>query len=190
MASASATTIPKQAAVRPASVKQRLLRSIAARSGEVVLRRDVARFGSPAQVSRALNQLVSEGKLVKIGLGVYAKAAPGPISGIPMARQPLGALAAETFDRLGISWQLGAAQRRYNERLTTQVPWRTTFDTGKRRISRRLQIGKRVVEYENDLTRPAWRRRGSRSARPGGIRAGIAAATAWDPGHNATQPAR
>ncbi len=134
-------------------MRQRLLRSIAARPGEVVLRRDLARFGSQAQVSRALKQLVAEGKLVKIGTGVYAKAAPGPISGIPMVRQPLGALAAETFDRLGIPWQLGAAQRRYNERVTTQVPWRTTFDTGKRRISRRLQIGKQVVEYENDLTR-------------------------------------
>jgi len=71
----------------------------------------------------------------------------------------LGALAAETFDRLGIPWQLGAAQRRYNAGVTTQVPWRTTFDTGRRRISRRLQIGKRVVEYENDLTRTAERRR-------------------------------
>jgi hypothetical protein len=151
-------TTPKQPAARPASVKQRLQRSIAARSGEVVLRRDLARFGSPAQLSRALNQLVAEGKLVRIGLGVYAKAAPGPISGIPMARQPLGALAVETFDRLGIPWRLGAAQRRYNERLTTQVPWRTTFDTGKRRISRRLQIGKQVVTYENDLTSPVWRR--------------------------------
>jgi hypothetical protein len=83
-----------------------------------------------------------------------------------MVRQPLGALAAETFDRLGIPWQLGAAQRRYNERLTTQVPWRTTFDTGKRRISRRLQIGKQVVNYENDLTRPVWRRRRSAAPRP------------------------
>jgi hypothetical protein len=155
-----ATLSTKQSSLRSLSVKERLQRSIAARSGEVVLRRDLVNFGSPAQVSRALKQLV------KIGTGVYAKAAPGPISGIPMARQPLGALAAETFDRLGIPWQLGAAQRRYNERLTTQVPWRTTFDTGKRRISRRLQIGKRVVEYENDLTRPAWRRRRSRSTRP------------------------
>ena len=141
-------------------------RSIAARNGEVVLRRDLARFGSSAQISRALGQLVSEGKLVRIGTGVYAKAAPGPISGIPMARQPLAALAAETFERLGIAWQLGAAQRRYNSGVTTQVPWRTTFDTGKRRISRRFQIGKRVVEYENDLTGPSWRRRRSRPARP------------------------
>ena len=131
MAATLATAGTKRAEVRSASVKERIQRSIAARRGEVVLRRDLVRFGSAAQ---------------------------GPISGIPMARQPLGALAAETFDRLGIPWRLGAAQRRYNERLTTQVPWRTTFDTGRRRISRRLQIGKQVVNYENDLTRPAWRR--------------------------------
>jgi hypothetical protein len=153
-------TLPrKQAAPRSTSVKQRLQRSIAARSGEVVLRRELAGFGSAAQVSRALKQLVAEGRLVRIGAGVYAKAKPGPLSGLPMARQPLGALAAETFDRLGIPWQLGAAQRRYNAGVTTQVPWRTTFDTGRRRISRRLQIGKRVVEYENDLNRAAERRR-------------------------------
>ena len=156
MADPSATPIAK-----PPSVKQRLLRSIAARRGEVVLRRDLVRFGSQAQISRALKQLADEGKLVRIGSGVYAKAAPGPLSGLPIARQPLGALAAETFDRLGIAWQQGAAQRRYNSGVTTQVPWRTTFDTGQRRISRRLRIGKRVVEYENDLTRPAWHRRRS-----------------------------
>ena len=166
MATPLATLSTKQASVRSLSVKERLQRSIAARSGEVVLRRDLVNFCSPAQVSRALKQLVAEGKLVRIGTGVYAKAAPGQISGIPMVSQPLGALAAETFDRLGIPWQLGAAQRRYNERLTTQVPWRTTFDTGKRRISRRLQIGKQVVNYENDLTRPAWRRRRSAAPRP------------------------
>ena len=147
------------------SVKQRLWRSITARSGEVVLRRDLARFGSQAQISRVLKQLMNEGKLVRIGSGVYAKAAPGPLSGLPMARQSLEVLATETFDRLGIAWQQGAAPRRYNSGATTQVPWRTTFNTGTRRISRRLQIGKRVVEYENDLTPPAWRRCRSRSAR-------------------------
>lgn len=159
MATVPATITPKQSAARAGRVKQRLQRSISARNGEVVLRRDVARFGSPAQVSRALKQLVAEGKLVRIGTGVYAKAKPGARSGMPMARQPLEALAAETFDRLGIPWQLGAAQRRYNSGVTTQVPWRTTFNTGRRRISRRLQIGKRVVDYENDLTRGAGRHR-------------------------------
>lgn len=158
MEGALATPPRKQAAPRSTSVKQRLQRSIAARSGEVVLRRELTGFGSAAQLSRALKQLVAEGRLVRIGAGVYAKAKPGPLSGLPMARQPLGALAAETFDRLGIPWQLGAAQRRYNAGVTTQVPWRTTFDTGRRRISRRLQIGKRVVTYENDLNRSRLRR--------------------------------
>ena len=127
MATSLATAGIKRAEVRSTCVKERIQRSIAARRGEVVLRRDLER----------------------IGTGVYAKAAPGPLSGIPMARQPLGALAAETFDRL-----------------TTQVPWRTTFDTGRRRISRRRQIGKQVVNDENDLTRPAWRGRRNQPRSP------------------------
>lgn len=79
-------------------MKQRLQRSVAARRGEVVPRRDLTRIGSSLQVSRALNQLVAQRKLVRVDSGVYAKAASGPISGHPMERQPLGALAADTLD--------------------------------------------------------------------------------------------
>lgn len=130
-------------------MRARLRRSIAARQGEVVLRRDVRGLGSASQVSRGLRQLVEDGKLVRIGMGVYAKATPSRLSGQPAPRQTLEVLAAETFDRLGIAWQQGKAQRLYNAGLTTQVPWRTTFDTSPRRIRRRLQVGKGVVEYEN-----------------------------------------
>ncbi|MXW41373.1 MAG: S-adenosylhomocysteine hydrolase [Synechococcus sp. SB0668_bin_15] len=131
------------------TMRARLRRSIAARQGEVVLRRDVRGLGSASQVSRGLRQLVEDGKLVRIGMGVYAKATPSRLSGQPAPRQTLEVLAAETFDRLGIAWQQGKAQRLYNAGLTTQVPWRTTFDTSPRRIRRRLQVGKGVVEYEN-----------------------------------------
>ena len=72
------------------------------------------------------------------------------LTGRPAPRQGLDVLAAETFDRLGIAWQQGEAQRLYNAGLTTQVPWRTTFDTGRRRISRRLRVGQRLVDYENN----------------------------------------
>lgn len=130
-------------------MRARLRRSIAARQGEVVLRRDVRGLGSASQVSRGLRQLVEDGKLVRIGMGVYAKATPSRLSGQPAPRQTLEVLAAETFDRLGIAWQQGKAQRLYNAGLTTQVPWRTTFDTSPRRIRRRLQVGKGIVEYEN-----------------------------------------
>ena len=134
------------------TVRQRLWRSIAARKGEVILRRDLKKgLGSRSQVNRGLKQLQEEGKLVRIGNGVYAKASLSPLSGRPAPRQGLEVLAVETLDRLGIKWRLGRARRLYNAGLTTQVPWRTTFDTGRRRISRRLQVGKAVVNYENDF---------------------------------------
>lgn len=144
------TTLTTKRRRRAMPVRERLLRSIARRRGEVVLRRDLNCFGSPSQLSRSLRQLVADGKLVRIGLGIYAKAAPSPLSGQPAPRQGLAVLAVQTLDRLGIEWQPGEDQRLYNAGLTSQVPWRTSFDTGRRRISRRLQVGLRVVDYEND----------------------------------------
>jgi hypothetical protein len=79
-------------------LKQRLQRSVAALHGEAVLRRDLTRIGSSVLVSRALNQLVAQANLVCIDSGLYARAASAPISGHPMERQPLGALAADTLD--------------------------------------------------------------------------------------------
>ena len=130
-------------------MRERLRRSIAARQGEVVLRRELRGLGSVSQVSRGLRQLVEDGKLVRIGMGVYAKATLSRLSGQPAPRQTLDVLAAETLDRLSIDWRQGKAQRLYNAGLTTQVPWRITFDTSPRRITRRLRVGKVVVEYEN-----------------------------------------
>ena len=135
------------------SVTARLRRSIAARKGEVVLRCQLNRFGSPSQLSRSLKQLMADGWLVRIGIGVYARAMPSPLSGRPAPRKGLDVLAAEAFKLLDIPWKQGEAQRLYNAGLTTQVPWRTTFDTGPRRISRRLSVGQRVVDYENDFQR-------------------------------------
>ena len=48
-------------------IKDRMIRSIALRKGEVVLRADFERMGSPSQVSRALKEVVSVGKLVRLG---------------------------------------------------------------------------------------------------------------------------
>ncbi|MXZ82493.1 MAG: S-adenosylhomocysteine hydrolase [Synechococcus sp. SB0666_bin_14] len=134
---------------RGTTTAQQLQEVVAASEGEVVLRRDLKGYASPSQLSRALRQLMEDGKLVRIGSWVYAKARPSSLSGRPVPRQTLAVLAAETFDRLGIAWELGEAQRLYRDGLTTQIPWRTTFDTGHRRISRRLRVGQRVVNYEN-----------------------------------------
>lgn len=43
------------------------------------------------------------------------------------------------------------AQRLCNAGRTTRVPWRTTFNTGPRRISRRLSVGQRVVGFQRNF---------------------------------------
>lgn len=133
------------------SVKDRMARSIALRKGEVVMRSDFAEMGSQSQISRALRALVDEGKIVRLGYGTYAKARPSTLSGKPVPRVSLDELAFEALKKLGANPTLGYAQREYAERRTTQVPAKTTFNTGSRRISRRITVGKSRVYYENDF---------------------------------------
>ena len=78
------------------SIKARMQRSIALRKGEVVLRADFAQLGSPSQISRALKALQAEGRIVRLGYGVYAKARPSVLSGKPIPRVTLEELAQES----------------------------------------------------------------------------------------------
>lgn len=132
------------------SIKDRMVRSIALRKGEVLLRADFERMGSASQVSRALKEVVSAGRLVRLGYGTYAKAEPSPLSGKPIPRQPLEALAWEAMQRLGVSINLGQALSDYAAGDTNQIPMRATLNTGDRRISRKLVVGNRTVAYENN----------------------------------------
>ena len=134
------------------SVKDRMLRSIAMRQGEALLRADFKRMGSPSQVSRALKELIAEGRIIRLGYGVYAKARPSILSGRPAARVSLEQLAQEALEKLGVPVQLGRAQAEYVQGKTTQIPVHTTFNTGKRRITRRITIGISTVRYENNYS--------------------------------------
>jgi hypothetical protein len=136
--------------MRKLCIKDRMIRSIALRKGEVLLRADFDRMGSASQVSRALKMVVSDGKLVRLGYGTYAKAQPSPLSGKPIPRQPLEALAWEAMERLGVKINLGKALNDYATGNTNQIPMSTTFNTGDRRISRKLVLGNRSVVYENN----------------------------------------
>ena len=138
--------------MRALSVKERMARSIALRRGEVLLRADFASMGSPSQISRALKELIAAGKIVRLGYGVYAKARPSVLSGKPVPRVCLAQLAQEALEKLGVTVALGRAQAAYAAGKTTQVPVRTTFNTGSRRISRKITVGISTVRYENNYT--------------------------------------
>lgn len=129
-----------------------MVRSIALRKGEVVMRGDFERMGSASQISRVLKELIAECKIVRLGYGTYAKARPSSLSGKPVPRVTLADLAVETFEKMKVPVKLGRAQLAYAEGRTTQIPVRTTFNTGNRRISRKITVGISTVRYENNYT--------------------------------------
>jgi len=122
------------------------------RRGEIIMRSDFTLMGSQSQISRLLADFVSEGRLVRLGYGIFAKARISSISGKAVPREPLEVLAQEAFRRLMIEAKPGKAQKEYASGQSTQVPVQAVFDTGQRRISRKLTVGNRKVRYENDYS--------------------------------------
>ena len=132
----------------------RVLCSIARRKGIVILRSDLAHLGSAAQLTRVLAKLVETQRLVRVGHGLYARTRQNKFTQRPAPAATFEQIAAEAFCRLGIDIGHGRLAREYNAGLTTQVPVTGVVNTGRRRISRRIQVGKRVVTYERERARP------------------------------------
>lgn len=86
------------------------------KAGDVVfLAREFAHLGGEDQVVRASRTLVREGRLVRLGYGVYGRAVKSRLSGKPMLYSPNGLVAAarEALDKLGVGWELTEAERAY-----------------------------------------------------------------------------
>lgn len=130
-------------------IEERIRRSIALRKDDVFLRSEFSKFGSSAQVSRALRHLVAGGVLVRLGIGVFAKAKTSVLTGKPIPIRPLEVLAPLALQKLGVKITAGRALREYNASDSLQLPAGIVFDTGLRRINRKLGFGGRYVVYEN-----------------------------------------
>lgn len=136
----------------PMNIKERMIRSITMRRGEIILRSDLTHLGSPSQISRLLVDFITEGRLVRLGYGVFAKARASSLSGKSVPREPLEVLAEEAFKRLRIEVKSGKAQRDYASGQSIQVPVHAVFNTGIRRINRKITVGNRTIRYENDYS--------------------------------------
>ena len=130
------------------NILDRIKRSVANRDDGVFLRAEFERFGSPAQVGRALSQLTRSGALVRFGLGVYAKAKPSVLTGKPIPARPLEVLAPEVLKKLGIPVMPSRLTQDYNAGRSTQLPSGIVLNTGKRRIARKLSFNGQAVQYE------------------------------------------
>lgn len=129
------------------SFRNSMLEFVGQASAAVILREDVVTLGSSRQVSRGLKTLVEDGELIKLGYGVYAKAAPSEYLDRPVIRVGFTEACIEALERFGIPWEPGQAIKDYNEGRSQQVPARFTVRL-RSRFRRKLAYGNRTLRVE------------------------------------------
>lgn len=108
--------------LNPESLEERLVKRIARKRSDVFLRADFSDMGGYDQVGRALRTLVRKGLLMKVGYGIYTRARPSSLDGMPVPTKGLRELAAEALGRLGIQTVPTRMEEAYNAGRSTQVP--------------------------------------------------------------------
>ncbi len=116
---------------------------------DVFLPREFADLGGEDQVLRVLRGLVREGRLVRLGYGVYGRAIPSRLSGEPILYSPNGFIGAacQALTKLGVPWEPTEAERAYNEGRSTQIPVNPVVRV-KGRFSRQLRYGNTELVLE------------------------------------------
>jgi hypothetical protein len=135
---------------RPRPLREKIEARIARRKGEdVFLTREFSDLGGEDQVLRALRGIVREGRLVRLGYGVYGRAFKSSLTGKPVLRSTDGFIGAarQALDKLGVKWDLTEAQRAYNEGRSTQIPVNPVVRV-RGRFSRHLRYGNSELSVE------------------------------------------
>ncbi|WP_353135494.1 DUF6088 family protein [Limnohabitans sp.] len=131
------------------SITERIRRSIRNRADLVFRPADFLPFGSEASVKRALKDLTDLGVLVRLGVGIYAKAKPSAISGKPIPIQPLEVLGPQALNKLGVRFKESIQTAKYNSGRSTQVPTGLVINIGKQRITRKIGFNGKFLQYEH-----------------------------------------
>jgi hypothetical protein len=128
--------------MRKKTLREKIEGRIARKQDDVFLTREFGDLGGEDQVIRALRALIKDGKLVKLGYGVYGRAVVSRLSGKPMLYSPNGFAGAsrQALTKLGVKWEPSEAERAYNERRSTQIPVNSVVRV-RGRFSRQLRYG-------------------------------------------------
>jgi hypothetical protein len=135
---------------RPKTLRRKIEDRIARRKGEdVFLTREFTDLSGEDQVLRVLRSLRQEGRLVRLGYGVYGRAFKSRLSGEPVLLSSNGFISAarQALDKLGVEWESTEAERAYNEGRSTQVPVNPVVRV-KGRFSRQLRYGNAELVLE------------------------------------------
>ncbi len=105
-------------------MREKVEQRIAERRDDVFLPREFRDLGGEDQILRVLRGLTRDGRLMRLGYGVYGRAERSRLTGQPMLAAQDGFLGAakQALDKLGVPWEPTDFQRAYNEGRSTQVP--------------------------------------------------------------------
>lgn len=128
------------------TLETRLAQCITRKRRDVFVRDDFNAFGGYDQVGRALRQLVREGKLLKVGYGLYARAVPSRFGGRPLPANGLDTL-KEALRRVGVDPKPSRMEDAYNAGRTTQVPTGRVVSVD-RRVRRKIGYNGVFLSFE------------------------------------------
>ena len=128
-------------------LESKVLRRIARSKANVFLRDDFADLGPYDPVGRALKKLTGNGKLIRIGYGLYAKAKRSALTGETVPVTSLPTLGKEALSRLNVKTTLSTADVAYQAGRSTQVPTGRLIGV-RSRISRKIGYKGAYLSYE------------------------------------------
>jgi hypothetical protein len=134
---------------RRKTLREKVEKRIARKGDAVFLPREFVDLGGEDQILRALRELVREGRLIRLGYGVYARAEPSKLTGQPILAVPDGFVGASraALNKLGVKWEPTEWERACNEGRSTQVPVNAVVRV-KGRFARQLRYRGNILVLE------------------------------------------
>ncbi|WP_028525941.1 DUF6088 family protein [Runella limosa] len=129
------------------SLESKILKRIVRKKSNIFLRDDFLDLGGYDQVGRALKYLITKGKLVKLGYGLYAKTKISALNGETVPAATLPTLGKEALRRLNIPIAPTKAEIAYQEGRSTQIPTGRMIGV-KGRVSRKIGYKGMYLAYE------------------------------------------
>lgn len=138
----------KMSASKRNNMKTKVLERINSLPDKSIIRANLADLGSSRQISRALKSLVEEGRITRLGYGIYAKLKTSGYTGQQYLAGGFSEVVREALTKLCISWELSKSEQAYLQGKSTQVPANPPTRL-KDRFRRKLEYNN--MEFTNEL---------------------------------------
>lgn len=131
------------------TIANQIKKTVTGRGELVFIRREFNKFGRPRSVNWALSQLIVDGVLIRLGVGIYAKTKRSVLTGNIIPAQPLEVLGPQALEKLGIKVGTSRLTVRYNSGQSTQVPVGLVVNVGQQRVSRKIGFNDNYLSFEH-----------------------------------------